>query len=143
MQRAVDLNPNNQWNVADMGYVLVYLGRAEEALAWNLRARQIDPYFDQPWYWRLSGLGCMLLGRFEEAVKLLARHSTRNCYMAALSAGCYAQLGDMDGARASVAECLALRPDFSVRQWMSKQPFKLESDAARIIAALRLAGLPD
>ena len=31
MQRSVELNPNNQWNVADMGLVLTYIGRAEEA----------------------------------------------------------------------------------------------------------------
>ena len=34
MQRRVELNPNNQWNVADMGLVLTYIGRAEEALVW-------------------------------------------------------------------------------------------------------------
>jgi len=63
--------------------------------------------------------------------------------MAAFMAGCYAQLGVMDRARACVAECLSLRPDFSVRHWMSKEPFKSEADAARIAEALRLAGLPD
>jgi adenylate cyclase len=143
MQRSVDLNPNNQWNVADMGLVLVYMGRAEEARAWNLRARQIDPYFDQPWYWRQSGLTCMVLGQFQEAVKLFARHPVRTYYMAAFMAGCYAQLGDTERAKASVAECLSLRPEFSVRRWMSKEPFNNEADAARIAAALRLAGLPD
>jgi TolB-like protein len=143
MQRSVELNPNNQWNVADMALILVYMGRAEEALAWNLRARQIDPYFDQPWYWRQSGLTCMVLGRFQEAVKLFARHPIRKYYMAALMAGCYAQLGDMERARAGVAECLSLRPDFSVRHWMSKEPYKNAADAARIAEALSLAGLPD
>jgi len=143
MQRSVDLNPNNQWNVADMALILVYMGRAEEALAWNLRARQIDPYFDQPWYWRQSGLTCMVLGRFQEAVKLFARHPIRKYYMAALMAGCHAQLGDMERAGASVAECLSLRPDFSVRHWMSKEPFKIEADAERLAKSLRLAGLPD
>ena len=49
----------------------------------------------------------------------------------------------MERAQACVAECLALRPDFSVRHWMSKEPFKLEADAERIAESLRLAGLPD
>ena len=81
MERSVALNPNNQWNVADMGMILVYVGRAEEALAWNQRARQIDPYFDQPWYWRQSGLTCMVLGRYEDALKLFARHQVRKYYI--------------------------------------------------------------
>ena len=66
MQRSVEINPNNQWNVADMGLILTYVGRAQEALAWNPRARQIDPYFDHPWYWRQSGQTCMVLGRFRK-----------------------------------------------------------------------------
>jgi TolB-like protein len=142
MQRSMALNPNNQWNAADMGLILVYLGRADEALAWNQRARQIDPYFDQPWYWRQSGLTCMVLGRYEEALKLFARHPVRKHYIAAYMAGCHARLGDLESARARVAECLSLRPGFSVRHWMAKEPFKIEAEAARIAESLHLAGLP-
>jgi TolB-like protein/tetratricopeptide (TPR) repeat protein len=143
MQRSVELNPNNQWNVADMGMVLVYAGRAEEALAWNARARQIDPYFDEPWYWRQAGMTCMVLGRYEEALTLFARTPIRGYRGAALIAGCHARLGDMERSRACVAECLSLRPGFSIRHWMSTEPFKVEGDAARIAESLRLAGLPD
>jgi uncharacterized protein (DUF924 family)/TolB-like protein len=143
IQRSLELNPNNQWNVADMGLVLVYVGRAEEAVSWNTRARQIDPYFDEPWYWRLFGLTCMVLGRYQEALNLFARHPIPKYPISAYMAGCHARLGDMERARACVAECLALRPDFSVRQWMSKEPFKLEADAERIAESMRLAGLPD
>jgi TolB-like protein len=143
MQRSLELNPNNQWNVADMGLILMYVGRAEEALAWTRRARQIDHYFDQPWYWRQSGLAYMILGRYQEALNLFSHSPIRKYYMAALMAGCHAQLGDMEHARASAAECLSLRPDFSVRHWMSKEPFKVEADATRIAGSMRLAGLPD
>ena len=38
MQRAVELNPNNQWNLADMAFVLGYAGDAEQALIWSDRA---------------------------------------------------------------------------------------------------------
>ena len=143
MQRSVELNPNNQWNVADMGLVLTYIGRAEEALAWNARARQIDPYFDEPWYWRQNGIACMVLGRYQEAVALFARCQILGYRGAALMAGCHARLGDMERARAFAAQCLEQRPDFTIRQFMSKEPFELESDAARIAESLRLAGLPD
>ena len=67
------------------------------------------------------------------------RSTTSPRYMA----GCHARLGDMERAQACVAECLALRPDFSVRQFMSKEPFKLAADAERLAESLRLAGLPD
>jgi Tfp pilus assembly protein PilF len=35
MRRAVELNPNNQWNLADMAFVLGYAGEAEQALSWS------------------------------------------------------------------------------------------------------------
>ena len=143
MQRAVELNPNNQWNAADMGLVLTYTGRAEEALVWSARARQIDPYFDEPWYWRQNGTACMVLGRYREAVDLFARARTLGYRGAAMMAGCHARLGDMEQARACAAECLSLRPDFSVRHMMSKEPYKFEADAERVAESLRLAGLPD
>ena len=51
-RRAVEMNPNNQWNASDLAANLVYVGRSEEALAWFARVREIDPYFNVPWYWR-------------------------------------------------------------------------------------------
>jgi hypothetical protein len=49
----------------------------------------------------------------------------------------------MARARASVAVCLSLRPDFSIAQFMSKEPFKNSADAEQLASSLRLAGLPD
>jgi hypothetical protein len=49
----------------------------------------------------------------------------------------------MARARASVAACLSLRPDFSIAQFMSKEPFKNPADAEQLASSLRLAGLPD
>jgi hypothetical protein len=48
----------------------------------------------------------------------------------------------MDRARASVADCLELRPNFSVSNYMRKEPFKIPIEAERIAAALLKAGLP-
>ncbi len=99
MQRAVEINPTNQWNQADMGLVLTYVGKAQEALAWYARARQIDPYFDPPWYWRQTGQTYMALGRYQEAVSMFAHIPVHTYRTAALMAGCHARLGDMESAR--------------------------------------------
>lgn len=53
-------------------------------------------------------------------------------------------LADMaQRAREFGAECLAMRPDFSIRKLLRIQPFKSNSDADNIAQCLRLAGLPD
>jgi TolB-like protein len=141
-RRAIEINPNNQWNVADLGSILTYVGECEEALACFSRARETDPYFDEPWYWRAAGLANMTLERYADAVDSLSRARVRAFPFAALLAGCYARLGDMPRTSSSVAECLAIKPDFSVTEFVSRQPFKLQADAERLTAALRLAGLP-
>jgi len=143
IQRATEMNPNNQWIVADMGITLLYLGRAEEALAWFKRAKEIDAYFNEPWYWRYLGLAYTLLHRYQEALAAFVYLSARPYRVAALMAGCYARLEEIDMAQASAAECLALKPEFSIRHFISKQPFKIPADAAGLAESLRMAGLPD
>jgi hypothetical protein len=85
----------------------------------------------------------MHLYRYEDALSALTHSRVRQYQIAALTAGCHARLGDMDCARASVAECLSVRPDFSIAQFMRKEPFKIPADADQLAASLRLAGLPD
>jgi adenylate cyclase len=143
MQRATEINPANQWNAADMGEVLAHVGRAEEAIAWFKRARQIDPYFDPSWYWHSLGKTHMVLGRYEEAVNEFERASKRPYQISAYLAGCHARLGASGRARVLAAECLERRPDFTISRWMAKQYFKDPADLARLVECLRAAGLPE
>lgn len=143
MRRAVELNPNNQWNAADMALVLGYVGQAQEALTWSSRAKQIDPYFNPPWYWRQGGCIYMALHRYREALATFEHIPLRSYRDAAYMAGCHARLGESERAHWLVAECLARRPEFSIRHFMRKEPFKLMSDSEHLDQSLRLAGLPE
>jgi TolB-like protein/DNA-binding winged helix-turn-helix (wHTH) protein/Tfp pilus assembly protein PilF len=142
-QRALEMNPNNQWIVADMGVTLIYLGQAEEALVWFKRAKEIDPYFNEPWYWRYVGLANTILRRYREALAAFDQLTTHPYRVSAYMAGCHARLEEVDRARARAAECLALKPEFSIGHVISKQPFKNPADAASLAETMRMAGLPD
>jgi adenylate cyclase len=142
-KRAVALNPTNQWNQADMGTVLSYLGHAGEALAWFRRAREIDPYFDPAWYWFSYGLAYLLLRRYAEALAAFEHPANRPFQVAAYMAGCHAQLGGAARAQALAADCLDKKPDFTIGRWMKKEPFKNPADAEHLIECLRAAGLPE
>jgi serine/threonine protein kinase len=143
MRRSLDLNPNNQWNLADMAYVLGYAGDAEQALMWSDRAKEVDPYFEPPWFWRQKGRSYMVLGRYQEALTMFERVPLRTYYDAAYMAASCARLGDSERARTLAAECLAARPNFSIRRLLVTEPFKLSSDAEHLAQSLRLAGLPE
>ena len=141
-RRAVEINPNSQWNAADLGSILVYAGEPDEALTWFARSQEIDPYFDQAWCWRSSGLAYMSLGRYADALSALRRIRLRTYFYAALIAGCHAKLGDTQSAKASAIECLSMKSDFSIAQFVSKLPYKNLADAEQLVSALRLAELP-
>jgi TolB-like protein len=141
-RRAIELNPNNQWNQADMGVMLVYLGEPEEALEWLGRARQIDPFFDPPWYFRAIGQALMNLHRYDEALAMLEQVTPRSLRVAVLQAGCHGRLHDAAGAAEAVAAVLALKPGFSIARFMTREPFKNPEDAAHLAQSLELAGLP-
>jgi TolB-like protein/DNA-binding winged helix-turn-helix (wHTH) protein len=143
MRRAVELNPTNQWNVADMALLLGYAGQPEEALTWSDRAKQIDPYFDPPWYWRQAARIHVILRRYQDALTMFAHLPVHRYDDAAYMAGCHARLGEMDRAAALAAECMAKCPGFSIGWMMTKEPFRLQSDAAQVEQSLRLAGLPE
>lgn len=142
-RRAVEINPNNQWNAADLAWCLVYAGEPEEALTWFSKAREIDPYFDVPWCWRTAGLACMTLRRYADAISKFSQVRGRMYWDAALTAGCHARLGDIECAKANAAACLSMRPDFSIMQFMSREPFRNPADAEQVGRSLRLAGLPE
>lgn len=142
-RRAVEINPSNQWNAADLGSILVYAGQSEEALTWFAMAREIDPYFEEPWYWRAAALAYMSLGRYADALSSLGHVRIRSYRYTALMAACHARLGDREQAAARAAECQFMRPDFSIARFMKKEPFKVPADAEQLASSLRLAGLPD
>jgi TolB-like protein/tetratricopeptide (TPR) repeat protein len=143
MRRAVELNPNNQWNLADMAFVLGYAGEAEQALSWSARAKEVDPYFDPPWFWRQKGRCYVVLGRYQEALTMFERVPLRTYYDVAYMAACHARLGNSDRARTLAAECVADRPNFSIRRLLAIEPFKLDPDAENLAQSLRIAGLPE
>jgi adenylate cyclase len=143
LHRAGELNPSNQWNAADMGFVLCFVGEPEAALACFKRAREIDRYFDPPWYWSSMGLTYMVLHRYEEALAAFEHMPIRKYWVSALMAACHSRLGNEDRATVFVTECLAMRPDFSISRRMAKEPFKNPADAAHLTESLGMAGLPE
>ena len=85
----------------------------------------------------------MILRRHADALSWFSHVRVRNYRVPAFTAACHAEVGDIDSAKLSVAECLSWKPDFSVAKFMRKSPFKLAADAERVAASMRLAGLPE
>jgi adenylate cyclase len=143
-ERGAALNPGNQWNRADLGFVLVCVGRAEEGLEMLRDARRVDPYLGPPWYWRCLGIAQFVLRRYADALLDFDRGATSNSpYALAVMAGCCAKLGQMDRARDLVAQCLATRPGITVDRILTLAAFRNDTDNDHLAECLRLAGIPE
>jgi adenylate cyclase len=142
-RRALEMNPNNPQHLADMGSLLVYLGRPDEGLDWLQRARRIDPYFGPPWYWHQLGFAHLTAGRYDEAIQAFERSTTMPYWVRAYIAACHARMGRPTQAAAFVAATLRLKPDFSAARNAAKEPFRHSRDADHLIEALHSAGFAE
>src|SRR5262249_41856962 len=143
-ERAFALNPN--FIDHRFALVLTYAGeptRAIEVLDANMR---LDPF--QPLIYATSWLGLAnyMLKRYGEAVRLLRESVSRlpNLQWAHVNlAAAYAQSGQLDEARAEVAEVLRINPGFTIESWKPILVFKHPKDAEHRIDGMRKAGLPE
>jgi TolB-like protein/predicted Zn-dependent protease len=144
-ERAVALAPNSAHANFNMGRVLRFAGRPEEAIAWHKKAIRHDP---MPSGYVLFGLchAYWLAGRSEEGVPVCKKAilaSPNNMAAHLYLAGTYVSLGRIEEARGEAQEVLRIDPKFSLAHWGKILPFKNQADTDRFVAALRKTGLPE
>jgi adenylate cyclase len=141
-ERAIALNPNfTNWRFA---YTLIFAGeptRAIQALEAHIR---LDPFYEPyaPGAW---GFACYILKRYAEALPRLRECVSRAPNMRAARvwlAATYAQLGQLDNARAEAAEILRIDPCYTVNESIIVLTLKRSDDTEHVADGLRKAGLP-
>jgi len=142
-ERAIALNPNfTNWRFP---LTLVYAGepaRAIQALQAHMR---LDPFYE-PYAPGTLGFACYMLKRYSEALPHLRECVSRAPNMRAgrlWLAATYAQLGDIDNARAEVAEVLRIDPSYAISRSPTVVVLKRSEDIEHFSNGLRKAGLTD
>jgi TolB-like protein/class 3 adenylate cyclase/Tfp pilus assembly protein PilF len=141
--KAYGLNQNRPQIMAELGDFYISLGKHDEGLKYVQRAKQIDPYFDPSWYWPLVGAAHLGAKRYDEAIIALCRSPVMPTWVQVYLAACYGLKGDLEKARHHAAAVIGMQPDFSVKRFVKKDPFKREEDRQSLADGLRTAGLPD
>ena len=143
-------NPGDPGTLRETGLNLLYLGRANEAVAWLQRADALAPGDPIRWTW-LLGLGRALihLGRDAEAVTVLRLAVVSNPAFAlshALLAAALALTSEDAAARAAIAEFRRAEPDMPVEVLARRSAVPFEatdplyrSRNARVLEGLRRA----
>jgi tetratricopeptide (TPR) repeat protein len=138
------VNPNDPVSIATMAELAIQAGRPDEAIA----SLQRDVAWDSAYYmasphFRL-GMAYFMKGAYPTALEHLKRESNLGpLYTLTFLAATYAELGQIDEARATVARILKAKPEASLALIRALWPFRYEADTERLIGALRKAGLPD
>jgi tetratricopeptide (TPR) repeat protein len=152
VDRAVELNPNDADVLAHAALCRAYLGDTELSYTLVRKAMRLNPNYPD-WYLGSAALPLFLLGRYSEALNLIARAPTATVDQPAYQAAALALSGDTTGAAASLQRFLAdfgekiafgrgPEPGEPLRWLMHVNPFRRSEDAAHLERGLRLAGLP-
>jgi TolB-like protein/Tfp pilus assembly protein PilF len=139
-ERAASLNPNDANNLAEWGYALAAVGRAQEGNELIRQAMRLNP-FHPDWYWGNLTRVLHDARRYEEALEAGSRFPGKKFWHLAYMAACCARLGRLDRARALAADLLRMRPDFTLSA--QEHYYKNAADAERLRDGLRMAGLPE
>ena len=143
-ERAIALNPNFvDYRIAQ---VLFSVGAPAGAIEIAKAQMRLDPF--HPHFAPLMvGVAHYLLKQYEQAQRWLREASGRapnHQYGHAFLAATYAQLGQLEDARAETAEVLRLNPKYTIGGTQKQvSNFKRAEDMEHLVDGLRKAGLPE
>ena len=111
--RAVALNPNDAFVLADLGTWMGYAGEWEKGKEWVSRAMLLNPKH-QSWLHQIWHLDYFLKGDYQKSRDMALKMNLPNNYMvqASLTAA-YAMNGEQEKAEQTLAHLLELRPDYA------------------------------
>lgn len=142
-ERAIGLNPNLSDPV--FAWTLVFAGEPERAIQTLKPHMRLNPFYQPQAPWWLGGAYYMLK-RYAEALPHLLEGVSRAPNEAVSHhwlAATYAQLGQLDKARAEAAEGLRIDPWFTIGQALFARTCKRPEDAEHFQDGLRRAGYPE
>jgi tetratricopeptide (TPR) repeat protein len=153
LETVIALDRNNAYAYRQLGMTLMYLGQPEAAIPQVEKSIRLSPR-ERGVYsaYYILGICYFFLGSVDQAVDLLRRARAANpraYYVHLVLSGALGFRGDLDEARAAIAEGIALKPDVnSLARWRAAQPWITNPQhwALRdktLNFGLRRAGFPD
>ncbi len=142
---ARDLTPGSVYYRSLHAFMATYSGRSAEALAELETAMRLNPHHPLA-YHIFVGRALLNLDRADEALPHFERirHAMAlNTNAVAHCAACYAALGMMDEAAATVREIQASNPRFTLGHVRRIVPYTIPEERDRFLALLERAGLPE
>ena len=141
-ERALALSPSNADLLAQYGWTIPKLGRAEEAVKSIEKAMRLNPNYPD-WYGQALMFALYNAGRYEEVVAVSKTINVRHLATYLILAGSYAYMGQLEKAHLSAAHALGKNPDFTIGWWREIQNFTHFATLEHYMDGLRMARLPE
>ncbi len=141
LERAMELNPNDWDSFSILGSVLLYSGRADEAVKTLETTLRFNPAVNVDRLFELS-LAYYLASRYDASIKTLEQaigRNPNNPFLHIALTAAYAQAGRAEDAARAAASVRRLHPFFEVASFGTR--FRNPRDRERIAEGLRKAGL--
>ena len=141
-EKAIELNPNDAFVLADLGTWMGYAGQWQTAKEWVSRSMRLNPKH-QSWLWQTWHLDYFLQGDYEKSRDMAIKMNLPNNFMvqASLTAA-YALNGEQEKSEKTLEHLLKIRPDYADDP---RGPFRARGMPPELIeeimTGLRRAGL--
>jgi len=145
LRKTIALDPNYADGHAFLAIVLVFVGRAEEALGHVETAMRLNPHFPF-WYYYALGASQFMLTRYDAAIESFEKAIERNPTWVSTHrflVAAYGQLGMTDEAEWEMEELRMLGFEPTLANWRSKIQVEDPAYLARYFDGLRKAGVPE
>ncbi|MEM7068304.1 MAG: adenylate/guanylate cyclase domain-containing protein [Pseudomonadota bacterium] len=139
-ERAFELNPYHSDMMTALGMARLWNGEPAQAMVHLERAFATNQYAPDV-YKNYLALGCFLLGRFEEALKLLSSSETSESVTRLYRILNLVGADQVEKAKNEVLILLKEQSDFDVDRIHSLKLFRRIEDREQIASALRVSGL--
>jgi adenylate cyclase len=144
-KRAVEAGPCKHFGYTPSALIYMYCGDVAGCLGLLRTTVRLSPFCPSDAVYYIA-YALVWLGRVEEAVAVAGEYARRvpaDRYAYALLAIANISAGDREAARAAVRELLRLYPEFDCAEFSAHELYRDPADLARVVRALRDAGLPD
>ena len=145
--RALRLNENCAFAWGLSGSTYCFLGRPDDALERLHNAWRLSPFDPLSFFFcTVAGIAELIASRYDQSIGWLRKAQRLNTRFVPCHRTLTASLalsGDLEGAREAGRNLLAVEARFRVSVFESRYPLRRSGDLQRLVAGLRLAGLPE